>query len=136
MQTFLPYPSFVASASVLDRQRLGKQRIEAKQILFALQNGGAWANHPAVLMWKGYETALCFYGKAICTAWRAQGYKDQQLDFFEAQATNKSLVLPPWLGNEAFHLSHRSNLLRKAPTHYRQFWTTEPDNLPYVWPSK
>lgn len=28
MQTFLPYPDFVESASVLDRQRLGKQRVE------------------------------------------------------------------------------------------------------------
>ena len=33
MQTFLPYPSFDASAKVLDYRRLGKQRVEAYQIL-------------------------------------------------------------------------------------------------------
>jgi hypothetical protein len=43
---------------------------------------------------------------------------------------------PPWLGNEDFHRSHRSNLLRKYPEHYRQFWPDEPDNLPYFWPTK
>jgi len=30
MQTFLPYPDFARSAAVLDRQRLGKQRLEAR----------------------------------------------------------------------------------------------------------
>ena len=33
MQTFLPYPDFARSAAVLDRQRLGKQRVEVLQIL-------------------------------------------------------------------------------------------------------
>lgn len=33
MQTFLPYPDFARSAACLDRQRLGKQRLEAFQIL-------------------------------------------------------------------------------------------------------
>ena len=33
MQTFLPYPDFVKSAQCLDYRRLGKQRVEAKQIL-------------------------------------------------------------------------------------------------------
>jgi hypothetical protein len=33
MQTFLPYPDFQTSAKILDNKRLGKQRVEAKQIL-------------------------------------------------------------------------------------------------------
>ena len=36
MQTFLPFPDFVASARSLDRLRLGKQRVETLQILNAL----------------------------------------------------------------------------------------------------
>lgn len=36
MQTFLPYPDFAESASVLDRQRLGKQRVETLQVMKAL----------------------------------------------------------------------------------------------------
>ena len=49
MQTFLPYPDFVASARCLDRRRLGKQRVEVLQLLRALLvPGSGWANHPAV----------------------------------------------------------------------------------------
>ena len=33
MQTFLPSPNFTESARILDNKRLGKQRVEAKQIL-------------------------------------------------------------------------------------------------------
>ncbi|MFN7881952.1 MAG: pyrimidine dimer DNA glycosylase/endonuclease V, partial [bacterium] len=33
MQTFLPSPSFAESARILDNKRLGKQRVECKQIL-------------------------------------------------------------------------------------------------------
>ena len=33
MQTFMPYPDYSESARCLDRQRLGKQRVEAFQIL-------------------------------------------------------------------------------------------------------
>jgi len=38
MQTFLPYQNFTKSAQCLDRQRLGKQRVEAWQILQAITN--------------------------------------------------------------------------------------------------
>lgn len=55
MQTFLPYPDFERSAAALDYRRLGKQRIEAYQILQTLQNPEqrSWRNHPAVRMWRG-----------------------------------------------------------------------------------
>ena len=36
MQTFLPYADFPGSAKVLDRKRLGKQRVECCQILNTL----------------------------------------------------------------------------------------------------
>lgn len=59
MQTFLPYQSFSDSASALDRQRLGKQRVEAWQILQALTGASrGWAHHPAAKMWRGFERAL------------------------------------------------------------------------------
>ena len=61
VNTFLPYSSFKKSVKSLDNKRLGKQRVEAKQILTALSNGGSWSNHPAALMWKGYEECLKLY---------------------------------------------------------------------------
>ena len=38
MQVFLPYPDFKKSLESLDNKRLGKQRVEAKQILNVLLN--------------------------------------------------------------------------------------------------
>lgn len=59
MQTFLPYPDFELSLSVLDLRRLGKQRVEAKQILDTLiKDKNAWRFHPAIRMWRGFEIAL------------------------------------------------------------------------------
>ena len=50
MQTFLPYKSFKDSFKVLDYRRLGKQRVEAYQILNVLlgrTKTKGWSNHPA-----------------------------------------------------------------------------------------
>jgi hypothetical protein len=85
MQTFLPYPSFPKSAQCLDYRRLGKQRIETKQIwqtLMGVSKGKGWANHPAVLMWKGHEDALIWYGEIMCEEWIRRGYNDTTLSWF------------------------------------------------------
>jgi len=134
MQTFLPVPNFAESAFILDRQRLGKQRVEARQILRTLQNGGGWSNHPAVLMWKGFEEALTLYGDYMIKEWLERGFNNTLPILHGFLDTD--VALPPWFGNERFHASHRSNLLRKNPDYYAQFgWEERPD-LPYVWPSK
>lgn len=131
MQTFLPYPGFRESAAVLDRQRLGKQRVEVMQILNALMNDeGGWLNHPAVKMWRGYEPALFEYGLAIADEWVKRGYKHHMTFPVPLGAP----VNPPWIGRESFHASHRSNLLRKNPEHYSRFGWTEGPDLPYEWP--
>lgn len=135
MQTFLPYSDFAHSAACLDRQRLGKQRVEAKQILLALSDTSyGWQSHPAIKMWRGYELALAQYGWAICAEWRQRGYQDTLLPYFAQRSLLEHPPLPGWLGGEALHASHRSNLLRKLPEHYQQFWPGEPNNLAYVWP--
>lgn len=144
MQTFLPYPDFTASAMHLDDRRLGKQRVECLQILNVLwdlavdpQYKGPWISHPATLMWKGHERALCCYATAICIEWQQRGFKDTCLDKIVKLAIlfrDRTLDMPPWLGREDIHASHRSNLLRKKPKHYGQFNWPESDDLPYVWP--
>jgi hypothetical protein len=142
MQTFLPYKSYTESARVLDDKRLGKQRVENLQILKALilpEYG--WKNHPAVKMWVGYEQALSLYQIMICKEWTDRGFKDTCLDktFDLVVGSNQiswNVTWPEWLGNEKFHASHRSNLLRKDPEWYGQFGWTEPDDLEYYWPTK
>lgn len=140
MQTFMPYPSFKKSAQVLDTKRLGKQRVEVKQILNALDGKSkGWVNHPATRMWRGYETSLTSYGIIVCSEWRNRGFKDSLLEeFLDRHASYRSHGLhgndPMWVYNSGLNLSHRSNLLRKDPLHYRKFWPDDPDDLPYVWP--
>lgn len=135
MQTFLPDPSFALSARYLDRQRLGKQRVEVLQLLRALHGETkGWANHPAAKMWRGYEQILVQYGISVCGEWIGRGYTDTCLPKIAAYEREVARVAPPWLGNFAFHEAHRSNLVRKLPEHYRPLFPGVPDDLPYVWP--
>lgn len=132
MQTFLPVPNFTESALILDKKRCWKQVVEAKQILRCLygQTDG-WKNHPAVKMWKSYENSLCKY------------YNEFLIYCLEYHKINTSMCLieivtnikdPPWLGDNSFHSSHRSNLLRKDPKFYGRYGWTELPTLPYFWP--
>lgn len=149
MQTFLPYPDFSASARVLDRLRLGKQRAEAIQVLRGLTVPGyGWRHHPAVKMWAGYEEALVRYGLEICAHWVSQDRADTCAATMTRELAERCGVtvvrtqealaaageLPPWLGDPALHRSHRSALLRKDPLYYRPFFRDDPDDLPYIWP--
>jgi hypothetical protein len=140
MQTFLPSPSYEESARALDYRRLGKQRVETKQILLAMsKTSGGWVNHPATKMWRGYELELARYGLAMCQEWVRRGYKDTLRDFFadaivKFEDDYRNPLPPPWLGDERIHASHRSNLLRKDREFYSQYGWAEDDSLPYVWP--
>ena len=129
MQTFLPFPSFEDSAKALDYKRLGKQRVEAAQLIRAI-NGQTkgWANHPAAVMWRGHLDALKVYHNVMVQEWVRRGYKNT-MPLFEVP---DQVQLPWWVGFEALHFSHRSNLIRKDPAFY-QF--NAPDNQPYIWPS-
>lgn len=137
MQTFLPYKSFEESAACLDYKRLGKQRVEAYQILRCitaphLHKG--WGNHPAVRMWRRYEGALRLYGYTMCMEWVKRGYKDGLMHTFDPNIVKVSM--PEWLGYEPFHLSHRKALLEKDYDFYRRYdWQIVPE-IDYFWPSK
>lgn len=141
MQTFLPYPSFAQSACILDRQRLGKQRVEGLQILYCLLGMGChqWRHHPAVIMWKGYETALSRYVIAICQEWKQRGYADtvqRKVRQLQREYALRSPHQPPWLGQHAFHRAHQSNLLRKNAMYYRPHFPRVRSTYPYIWPVK
>ncbi len=147
MQTFLPYPNFYKSAKVLDRRRLGKQRVEVLQLLNSIKADKegrkykGWKNHPARKMWYNpphydYTNALVAYGLDVCIAWKERGYKDTCFEKIAAHY-NKLLNLeyPFWFGNKKFHKSHRSMLIQKEPTWYKNLWPNETDNLEYIWPN-
>jgi hypothetical protein len=156
MQTFLPFASFTHSVVVLDRARLGKQRVECGQILTVLRvfdgkPAGGWTAHPAVKMWAGYEAALGAYMTLCCWEWQARGYAQNMATPYERDFLRNPVYhgwslmteemrqasLPPWLGREELHASHRARLLHKDPEYYGQFgWTETPrtDEEGYWWP--
>lgn len=133
MQTFLPYADFKQSMQVLDYRRLGKQRVEAMQIIKAIESTPrldgkpykGWVNHPATKMWSTYVDALKLYHNEAIIEWIRRGYKNT-MQLYEIDL----VVYPHWLGNENIHLSHQSNLYHKSPADYPQF---EMEFIPYVW---
>jgi hypothetical protein len=100
-------------------------------------------------MWSGYEEALVRYGLEVCRVWREQGHQDSCAASLVAgyaaarpgaQVRDQPALaaageLPPWLGDDAFHRSHQSALVRKDPGTYAALFPGVPDDLPYVWPS-
>lgn len=141
MQTFLPFSSFEESARVLDRQRLGKQRVEAWQVYQSLTDPEyGWKSHPAVQMWQGCELQLLAYGIHICLEWLRRGYEDNMLGRFETEQSmlldlDYSIDLPSWFGAYEFHEAHRAMLWRKDPEFYDSFrGTFDEDICDYWWP--
>ena len=141
MQIFLPYSDMTKSLQTLDNKRLGKQRVETYQIISAITRRPkldgtpykGWLNHPCTVMWKDYVPALQNYLNLSITEWINRGFKNtmkiEQIDY-------DKIVLPPFIGNERFHSSHRANLLKKEPEFYSRYnWTENPED-PYVWMDK
>jgi hypothetical protein len=151
LQTFLPYADYHKSAHCLDRQRLGKQRVECLQILKALLLGTGWVNHPATLMWKNHEHALAEYALVVCGEWMNRSYQDTcTLKIVQLMIDNidkdfvhvlehGNIKYPAWLGDERLHKSHRTALLCKDYVHYCSFGWDEAEPIPlyyeYFWPT-
>lgn len=134
MQTFMPEPlDFDSCAVVLDNRRLGKQRVEALQILHALTTPDyGWQNHPAVRMWRGYTRALKEYYNCMLNEWEQRGFRNLKLKYFY-QSTRR-IEYPPWLTVPNLKYTHRANLLRKDPVYYGRFkWEVTTMNG-YWWP--
>lgn len=137
MQTFLPYPDFIESLRSLDNKRLGKQRVEAYQIISAItqrprKDGKpykGWVSHPCSVMWKNYLIALKMYYNDSIDVWKERGFKNTM----EYEIIDNDLVLPHWIGNNEFHSSHRANLLRKDYDFYSQKGWSENPTDPYIW---
>ncbi|WP_449373125.1 MSMEG_6728 family protein [Arthrobacter psychrolactophilus] len=142
MQTFLPYPDFQQSAAALDTSRLGKQRVEALQILRTLVIPGyGRQSHPAVRMWMGHVPALTKYALAMTDEWISRGHPDnlrESIKEFAPQAAHPDyadkIPMPPWLGESDFHSSHRSKLIQKDPRFYDAVFADTPTDLELIWP--
>jgi hypothetical protein len=133
VQTFLPLPDYRESMECLDKSRLGNQVWREGLTLIR----GGWKNHPASKMWRGHEYHLGLYllaGLEVLEKRSLKKYNSVREKILIEMNKHTDTGKPKWLGDETFHASHRSNLLRKNKEHYSQFGWKEPDNLPYVWP--
>ena len=130
MQTFLPYPDFEKTASVLDYRRLGKQRVEAMQIVNTITTGIGWIYHPATKMWENYVAALKLYHNIIIQEWIDRGYNNN-MKLYKI----RKVRMPWWLGIKDFHLSHQSRLIQKDPDYYGDYFPDAPTDWNYLWPS-
>jgi hypothetical protein len=137
MQTFLPFSDIEQSLSVLDNKRLGKQRVEAYQIISAITGRPkldgkpykGWISHPCSIMWKNYLPLLKYYYNSCIIEWVNRGFKNTMIP----EKIDETIVYPSWWGFKKFHDSHKSNLLKKEPEFYSLFdWGVNPE-LPYVW---
>lgn len=130
MQTFVPYPDYKDSVEVIDSRRLNKQLLEGRQILKILlsnQTSGGWVNHPAVVMWRGYEGSLVDYLEAVKNELDRRGISTSKNwaaiqglieDYSEVSLSRKK---PNWVGDKRVHLSHRQRLYTKDNIAYAQF---------------
>jgi hypothetical protein len=139
IQTFMPSQDYTTTASQLDNKRLGKQRVEAYQIIRALTGESkGWIHHPATKMWQGYEYELALYGLTVSIEFYERGFNGfnmvEKFNDYLIKFNKRNTEASPWFVNdELFRFTHKSNLLRKDPEHYGQFFSV-PTNVPYVWP--
>lgn len=164
VNTFITSESLVECAKNLDSMRLGKQRVEAYQIINTIEGADGWEHHPVVSMWRGHTDALKIYFNHIVREWIDRGYVNNMklYDVDETQAcyyetyfdwdtllttvkkpklTKKSILFPIWFNWEPFILSHKASLLRKNPEFYAVKFISTPSldqflGRGYIWPSK
>ena len=143
MQTFItstdkPVLGALATARDLDRARLGKQRVECKQIWTALDTGKGWIHHPATKMWAGHSDTLALYGYLMCLEFHNRGYEDNMRTWFYERAL-PGTDWPWWFGNKEMVATHRSNLIGKMPEKYKVQYEFDhiasEYKLPYIWPN-
>ncbi len=146
MQVFVPFKDTRQIAECLDKARLNKQLLEGRQLLNINASGrtkGAWVNHPAAKMVRGYEGWFFDYlaeikrecvkrGIETANNWNAINDIRHYANVWNQEGT------PLWWGDQRVHDSHKANLYRKDPIHYFDFRDTI--NNPccsrclYYWP--
>ena len=146
MQVFVPFQDTALIAECLDNKRLNKQLLEGRQLLNINASGktkGAWINHPAAKMVRGYEGWFMDYLKVIKKECNKRGIETTNnwnaiLDIREHANVWNDVGAPLWWGDQRVHDSHQANLYRKDPIHYFDFRDTI--NNPccarclYYWP--
>lgn len=136
VNTFLISSTFEHTAEALDDKRLGKQRVEAYQIVNTLEgNSTGWRNHPATLAWKGYVDALKEYTNVMIEEWITRDKRNNM----KLYSLPEHIEYPEWMFCERIHYSHQARLIQKNARHYIPLFPNIPSEYlqyGYIWPSK
>jgi hypothetical protein len=132
VNTFIITENLSDTFKLLDSKKLGKQRLEAKQIIEILEridNGEditniAYASHPAAKMWIGYTNALKAYYNLCVFEWINRGYNNTMKLYpiehnkFKNLNINSKLVnqynYPRFASFLPFINSHKAALIRNS----------------------
>lgn len=127
MQTFLPFTDLTMSVQCLDYKRLGKQRVEALQIINSLANPNyGYKHHPVKLLWANHVDALKYYCNLCIQEWELRGYHNT-MEYYALPEFVELPIFEPML-----YVSHQSNLLRKDRPYYCKYFDG-PSDIDYVW---
>lgn len=138
VNTFLPYGNFKKVAKCLDSKRLGKQRVEAQQILNILEKqkinknyNGGWINHPIVHLWRGHEVALKYYINVMIDEWIARGYVNNM----KKHELPAKIKIPWFVRSKPINWSHQASLIRKYPEFYKKIFDPPSEYIKYkyIW---
>lgn len=137
MQVFRPYVDWRRSAAVLDDRRLGKQRVECKQVLnvilrrLGLINDGlrGWLNHPIVLLYynggRPYISDLAGFFNACVEEWVRRGFRSSiSLSDIEHLFTKVEHIDGTPV-TRVHEIEYRRLLLIKDPKHYVKVFPRE-----------
>jgi hypothetical protein len=123
----------------LDYRRLGKQRVEAKQIIDVIEKkSGGWYDHPVTKMWINNVEALKYYFNCCVDEWSKRGYKNTMEKFVFDSEINEADILPWFYKNKQIQNCYKASLLRKNTEYYTGKITCDDNYMMhgYIWISK
>lgn len=122
MQIFIPYKEPIRVAECLDKLRLNKQVIEAKQIYDAIcGRGKGWFNHPITHMYRNDAQWVRFYRKTLQHYMMYLNTGDMNhLEYSRGYSARADAIRPAFISDDLCD-QHKRRLYTKDPEHYERF---------------
>ena len=139
VNTFILTNSPKTCVKLLDYRRLGKQRVEAQQIINALEKlSNGWTNHPVTIMWKDHIIGLKYYFNCCVEEWIIRGYVNNMTLYDIPSFEDEKKILPWFYYNHQIQESFKASLLRKDPTYYSAVISCDENYMHYgyIWIGK
>lgn len=116
MQIFIPFPCVRKSLKSLDYKRLGKQRLEAWQIIRIIRGETTgYQKHPIISTYRKYLPAVIDYYNKCLEEWENRGYQNDKLQPIKLDSEPER---PPFWDYKEFTDRHQAILRAKDPLFY------------------